>query len=111
MKIFNLSEIMHKAWTLFRKLTITFSEALHRAWLIAKAVEVNAERIRTAKEAAGIAEETETYSRWMTKGYKVRHGSKALFGADLIHGAKGDNGVYKARFFGRSQVEPIQAGA
>lgn len=111
MKKYNLSEIMKRAWTLFRKMAITFAEALHRAWLIAKSVEVNAERIRKAKADAEVTEETETYSGWMAKGYKVRHGSKALFGVDLIHGAKGDSGIYKARFFGRSQVEAITAGA
>ena len=42
-------------------------------------------------------------------GYEVIHGSKALFGADLIWGSKGDGAIYKARFFGRSQVQEVAA--
>ena len=42
-------------------------------------------------------------------GYEVIHGSKALFGADLIWGSRGDGAIYKARFFGRSQVQEVGA--
>ena len=37
MKKYNLSEIMHKAWKLYRKGVSSFAEALHRAWNSAKA--------------------------------------------------------------------------
>lgn len=104
---YNLSQIMKKAWELFRKAEITFSEALHRAWLSAKAVEINQKRIERAKEAAEVTEETNTWSEWKKLGYEVIHGSKALFGADLIWGSKGDGAIYKARFFGRSQVQEV----
>lgn len=104
---YDLSKIMRKAWDLFRKLGIAFSACLHRAWAAAKAEPINAERIRKAKAAAGISEEANTWSGWRKLGYEVIHGSKALFGADLIYAAKGDGEVYKARFFGASQVQPI----
>lgn len=104
---YNLSKIMLKAWELFRKLKISFSEALHRAWLSAKAAPINAERIAQAKAAAGITEETATWSGWKKAGYEVIHGSKALFGCELIYGSKGDGATYKARFFGASQVKAI----
>lgn len=107
MKKYNLSNIMKQAWKLFRKYTISFSEALHRAWLCAKAVPINAERIQTAKTNAGITEQTETWHRWKELGYEVIHGSKSLFGAELIYGAKGDGATYKARFFGKSQVMAV----
>lgn len=108
MKRFNLSKIMKKAWELFRTLKgISFAECLHRAWLSAKAIEINAKRIDEAKQAAGITETTNTWSEWKKLGYEVIHGSKALFGCDLIWGSKGDNKIYKARFFGRSQVQEI----
>lgn len=109
MKKFDLSKIMSNAWKLFRKLEITFSEALHRAWLSAKAAPINAQRIREAKEAAGITEDTNTWSGWRDLGFEVIHGSKALFGVTLIWGAKGDGAEYKARFFGSSQVQPLAA--
>lgn len=104
---YNLSKIMTKAWELFRKLEITFSEALHRAWMTAKAAPVNAQRIEDAKAAAGITEETNTWTGWRDAGYEVIHGSKALFGCDLIYGSKGDGAIYKARFFGASQVQAL----
>ena len=105
---YDLSAIMHRAWRNFRKYAgITFGEALHRAWLTAKAADENACRIETAKAAAGISEEVKTWSGWREAGYEVIHGSKCLFGCDLIHGSKGDGAIYKARFFGASQVQAM----
>lgn len=101
---FDLREIMLRAWRLFRENEITFSEALHRSWISAKAEPVNAERIEAAKAAAGISEEVNTWAGWKKLGREVIHGSKALFGADLIWGSKGDNAIYRARFFGLSQT-------
>ena len=106
---YDLRRIMLKAWELFRKLEITFSEALHRAWLSAKAGPINDERIARAKEAAGVTEDCQTWSGWKNLGYEVIHGNTALFGCDLIWGSKGDGKTYKARFFSRSQVQPISA--
>lgn len=106
---YNLSRIMTKARELFRKLEISFSEALHRAWNSAKAEPINAERIAQAKDQAGITEENNTWKGWRDLGYEVIHGSKALFGADLIYASKGDGAIYKARFFGASQVQAIPA--
>lgn len=107
MKRYDLSHIMKKAWELFRKAKLTFAEALHRAWLSAKAAEINQKRIEDAKAAAGITEDTNTWSGWKQLGYEVIHGSKALFGAELVWGSKGDGVIYKARFFGASQVRAI----
>lgn len=105
---YNLRKIMLRAWKIYRKeKEISFAESLHRAWLSAKAEEVNAKRIEDAKAGAGIQEETNTWSGWKQLGYEVIHGSKALFGADLIWGSKGDGMTYKARFFGRSQVQQL----
>ena len=106
MKKFDLRAIMEAAWKLFRKATnLAFGECLHRAWLSAKEKEVNETRIEDAKQAAGVTEETNTWAGWKQLGYEVIHGSKALFGADLIWGSRGDGAIYKARFFGRSQVQ------
>lgn len=104
---YNLSEIMTRAWKLFRKLGLSFAECLHRAWITAKSAKINAQKIEAAKAAAGITEEVKTWSGWKEAGFEVIHGSKALFGADLIWGSKGDGAVYRARFFGASQVQAI----
>lgn len=105
---YDLSRIMLRAWRLYHKeKSLSFGEALHRSWISAKAEPVNAERIAQAKAQAGVTEETNTWSGWREAGYEVVHGSKALFGCDLIHGSKGDGAVYKARFFGASQVQAV----
>ena len=106
---YNLRSIMLRAWKIYRKNSeLSFAECLHRAWISAQAETVNAKRIEDAKAAAGIDEETNTWSGWKQLGYEVMHGSKALFGADLIWGSKGDGKVYRARFFGRSQVQELE---
>lgn len=103
--MFNLREIMLRAWRLYRDSDdLSFAEALHRSWLSAKAEPINAQRIEEAKAAAGIEEEANTWSGWRKLGREVIHGSKALFGAALIYGSKGDGAVYNARFFGLSQT-------
>ena len=105
---YDLRKIMLRAWRLYRESKeLSFGECLHRAWLSAKAEEVNAKRIEAAKATAGVEEETNTWSGWKKLGYEVIHGSKALFGADLIWGSRGDGAIYKARFFGRSQVQEL----
>lgn len=108
--MFNLKEIMFRAWRLFRSNEeLSFPEALHRSWLAAKAEPINAQRVEEAKAAAGIEEEARTWSGWREIGREVIHGSKALFGASLIWGTKGDGVTYKARFFGLSQTCEIGA--
>ena len=109
MKKYNLSEIMHKAWKLYRKGVSSFAEALHRAWNSAKAAPVNAQRIEEAQQAAGITEPVNTWAGWKAAGYIVEHGAKALFQAVLIHSSKGDGQTYRASFFGASQVQPLEA--
>lgn len=105
---YNLSEIMTGAWSLYRKNKgLSFGECLHRSWISAKARPVNEQRIEAAKAAAGILEECKTWSDWKKAGFEVIHGSKCLFGCDLIYGSKGDGAIYKARFFGRSQVAEL----
>ena len=100
---YDLRKIMLRAWRLYREnKELSFGECLHRAWLSAKAEEVNAKRIEAAKATAGVEEETNTWSGWKKLGYEVIHGSKAL-----IWGSRGDGKVYKARFFGRSQVQEL----
>ena len=104
---YNMKSIMEHAWKIFRKAAVTFAEALHRAWLSAKAETINLQRIQEAKAVAGVLEEVKTWNGWKEAGFEVIHGSKALFGCDLIYGSKGDGAIYKAHFFGASQVQAI----
>ena len=104
---YNLSEIMHKAWKLYRKDVAAFGECLHRAWNSAKAEPINAQRIEKAQQAAGVAEQVNTWTGWKTAGFEVLHGAKALFQVVLIHSSKGDGQTYRASFFAASQVKPL----
>ena len=105
-KKWNLREIMLKAWKIFRKGGVSFAEALHRSWNSAKSVGTNAQRIAEAKAAAGVTEETRTWSGWRDIGREVVHGSKRLFSVDLIHSSRGDGKTYRTSFFGISQTQP-----
>ena len=107
MKKYNLSEIMHKAWKLYRKGVAAFGECLHRAWNSAKTEPINAQRIEKAQQAAGVAEQVNTWTGWKTAGFEVLHGAKALFQVVLIHSSKGDGQTYRASFFAASQVKPL----
>ena len=109
MKKYNLSEIMHKAWKLYRKGVSSFAEALHRAWNSAKAAPVNAQRIEEAQQTAGIEEECRTWADWKKQGREVLHGAKAAFQVLLIYASKGDGQTYKASFFPASVTQPLNA--
>ena len=99
---------MLKAWKVYRSSKqISFGEALHRAWLSAKSKRKSMQRIETAKQAAGITEEINTFAKWKELGYKVVHGSKALFDV-LLSGEAEEMGQHiKPVSFGKSQVETI----
>ena len=101
MKKYNLSSIMRAAWKFFRKGVESFSKALRMAW-------ANAKTGNAAKDAAGINEETHTWSDWKRLGYEVAHGSKALYQATITDPAT-KSGTRKASWFGLSQVQPIEA--
>lgn len=101
MKRYNLSSIMKAAWGFFRKGVSSFSLALRMAW-------ANAKTHNTAKEAAGVEEETHTWAGWKQLGYEVRHESKALYQAIIADPAT-KSGSRRMSYFGRTQVQPIEA--
>ncbi len=49
MKKYDLSQIMTRAWQLYRKGVAAFAECLHRAWMAAKAAPINAQRIEESR--------------------------------------------------------------
>ena len=101
MKRYDLSSIMRAAWGIFRKGVASFSVALRMAW-------ANAKTHNSAKDAAGITEETHTWYGWKELGYEVRHESKALYQAVIADPAT-NSGTRRASYFGRSQVQQITA--
>ena len=98
---YNRKRIMAAAWKIFRKGVQSFAVALRMAW-------ANAKTHNAAKEAAGINEETHTWSGWKNLGYEVIHESKALYKALLADPAT-KSGTRITCHFGASQVQPIGA--
>lgn len=104
---YNLREIMLRAWKNYRKMQLSFAECLHRAWITAKAGKSMLSELKRRKRKQELTRTRITWNGWKQLGYEVIHGSKALFGVNLIWGSRGDGAIYKARFFGRSQVQEI----
>jgi len=98
---YNLSQIMQSAWRIFRKGVQTFAQALRMAWQNAKAH-------NEAKAAAGVTEETHTWSGWKNFGLEVIHESKALYKV-TTHDPATKSGKRIVCYFGLSQVQPISA--
>ena len=101
MRKYNLKQIMRTAWKFFRKGAQSFAVALRMAW-------ANAKAHREAKAAAGISEETHTWSGWKNLGLEVIHESKALYKAVMADPTT-KSGSRVTCYFGRSQVQPIEA--
>lgn len=98
---YNRKSIMAAAWKIFRKGVQSFGAALRMAW-------ANAKAHRAAKEAAGVSEECHTWAGWKNLGFEVIHESKALYKA-VIADPTTKSGSRVTCYFGRSQVQPIEA--
>lgn len=98
---YNRKSIMGAAWKIFRKGVQSFAVALRMAW-------ANAKAHNAAKSAAGINEETHTWSGWKELGFDVIHESKALYKVMLSDPAT-KSGTRITCYFGSSQVQPISA--
>ena len=98
---YDLRSIMRSAWRIFRKGIQTFAAALRLAW-------ANAKVRNKARAAAGVREESHTWSGWKSLGYEVIHDSKALYKVVIADPAT-KSGKRTACYFGLSQVQPISA--
>lgn len=109
---YNLSEIMTKAWEIFRKahLKITdFAEALRRAWAFVKCADNNARLVEEATRMNGITEKVRTWYGWFTEGREVIHESKCLFQVTVEDPTRGIGKTRVLSFFGISQTAEITA--
>lgn len=83
MKRYNLSQLMKKAWSLYRqaakKAAITFGEALKKAWQWIKVQAANAAKVEAKAAELGIEEEVHTWAGWQSLGRMVMHKSEAAF--------------------------------
>ena len=87
MKKYNLSKLMKKAWSLYRKASkkaaATFSAALKAAWAWLKVQAANAEKVNAMADALGIVEEFHTWAGWQALGRMVMHTSEAAFKVEV----------------------------
>ncbi len=104
--MYDLQHIMLKAWSTHTRKRLPFPEALRRAWLSEKTRPLNEALIARAKQEAGVTEDVNTWYRWKELGFEVVHGSKALFQTDLVQNSHDNVKLYRASFFGSSQVRP-----
>lgn len=84
MKRYDLSRLMKKAWTIFkraaRKVAVTFSAALKKAWEWLKVQDSNRKAIEAAAVEAGYGEQiVHTWNGWANLGRMVVHGERAVF--------------------------------
>ena len=87
MKRYNLSTLMSKAWSIYRKAskkaTASFADALKAAWAWIKVQASNKALVNATAAALGIDEEYHTWAGWQAIGRMVIHTSKAAFQVEV----------------------------
>lgn len=101
MKKYNMSSIFKAAWKLYRKGVASFGLALKLAWSNAKLNQI-------VREHEGITEEAHSWAGWKALGYEVRHGESSIYSV-MVADPKVKTGFRKKSYFGKSQVQPIEA--
>ena len=102
MKKYSLKNIMHSAWSIYRKAEgITFAAALRMAW-------ANAKTYNEAKAAAGITETVREWYAWFAAGREVIHESKAVLKVTLLDPMT-KSGTRVHSYFTEAQTRPIEA--
>ena len=113
MKRYNLSTLMSKAWSIYRKAskkaTASFADALKAAWAWIKVQASNTEKITAAAIANGITEEYHTWYGWTMLGREVIHESKAAFQVIVDTPEKGIGKTFKKSFFTLAQTQVAPA--
>ena len=84
---YNLSKLMKKAWSLYRKamnkIDMTFGQALKAAWAWLKVQETNDMKVNAVANELGIVEEFHTWAGWKYMGRMVIHTSEAAFKVEV----------------------------
>ena len=109
---YNLSRLMKKAWSLYRKASIraaaSFADALRAAWAWIKVQAANAEIVNAAMEAAGIDEEAHTWAGWQALGRMVIHTEAAALQVTVADPTT-KKGTRISSYFTYSQTQPAPA--
>lgn len=106
---YNLSKLMKKAWSLYRKASkkaaASFADALRAAWAWMKVQAANAAIIKAAMEAAGIDEDAHTWAGWQALGRMVIHTETAILQVTVADPTT-KKGTRVQSYFTYSQTQP-----
>ena len=84
---YNLSKLMKKAWSLYKKAskkaTANFADALRAAWAWLKVQAANTAKVAEVAAALGIEETYHTWAGWQALGRMVIHTSEATFKVEV----------------------------
>ena len=113
MKKYNLSKLMKKAWSLFKKAAkkaaITFSAALKLAWAWLKVQADNAVKVEAAAAAAGYGDIIcRTWYGWKVAGREVMHTEKAVFQVEVQDPSCKKGSRIESYFTYEQTFEPIE---
>ena len=107
---YDLSKLMRKAWSLYRKAAGSFAEALRLAWAWLKVQAANAAKVEAVAEALGVAEEFHTWAGWQALGRMVIHTSEAAFKVEVADPTTRKGTRVKSYFvYSDTQPAPIAA--
>lgn len=107
---YDLSKLMRKAWSLYRKAAGSFAEALRLAWAWLKVQAANAAKVEAVAEALGVAEEFHTWAGWQALGRMVIHTSEAAFQVEVADPTTRKGTRIKSYFvYSDTQPAPIAA--
>lgn len=109
--MYDLSKLMRKAWSLYRKASkkgnSTFGDALRMAWAWLKVQGENDTKIAAAIEALGIEEEVHTWAGWQALGRMVIHTSVAAFQIEVLDPTTKKGTRVKSYFvYSDTQIDP-----
>lgn len=113
MKRYDLSKLMHKAWSLYRKAAkkaaVTFSEALKTAWVWIRVQVSNNAMIEAVAQSLGIEEEFHSWAGWQSLGRMVIHTEEATFKVEVSDPTTKKGTRVKCFFlYSQTQPAPIQ---
>ncbi len=87
MKRYNLSQLFHKAWSLYRKASkkaaASFADALRAAWAWLKVQAANTAKVDATAAALGVEEVYHTWVGWQAIGRMVCHTEEAAFKVEV----------------------------
>jgi len=112
MKRYNLSKLMHKAWSIYRqalkKAAITFSDALKAAWVWIRVQAPNAAKVEAVAHALGIDQEYHSWAGWQSLGRMVIHTEQAAFKVEVADPTT-KKGTRIKSYFTYEQTQPTPA--